>query len=158
MQAAPSADYSNAGTARPAEWVVLVTAALGTMLTPLNSTMDFWSVILYDTQTRSMLQTGQQFPMVSSQVPGLEVNADSSVGVSFGPQPPVGKEHNWVQTIPGKGWSIMLRLYGPWSPGSTRRGGQGRSNRSRKATSVDARKGLGSGTGQSVLAGVAATD
>jgi hypothetical protein len=53
--------------------------------------VDFWSMILYDTQTRSMLQTDQQFPMVSSQVPGLEVNADSSVDVSFGPQPPVGK-------------------------------------------------------------------
>ncbi len=34
-----SAGYPNAGTARPAEWVVLVTAALGTMLAPLNSTM-----------------------------------------------------------------------------------------------------------------------
>ena len=38
-QAASSADYSNAGTVRPAEWTVLVTAALGTMLAPLNSTM-----------------------------------------------------------------------------------------------------------------------
>jgi hypothetical protein len=49
--------------------------------------------------------------MVSSQV-----SADSLVDVSFGPQPPVGKEHNWVQTIPGKGWFIMLRLYSPLEP------------------------------------------
>ena len=34
-----SVDSLKAGTARPAEWVVLVTAALGTMLAPLNSTM-----------------------------------------------------------------------------------------------------------------------
>jgi hypothetical protein len=28
---------------------------------------DFWSVVLYDTQTRSMLQTDHQFPSLSSQ-------------------------------------------------------------------------------------------
>jgi hypothetical protein len=28
---------------------------------------DFWSVILYDNQTRSMLQTNQDWPAVSSQ-------------------------------------------------------------------------------------------
>src|ERR671926_1787 len=38
-QAASSADYANPAAARPAEWTVLVTAALGTMLAPLNSTM-----------------------------------------------------------------------------------------------------------------------
>ena len=25
-------------------------------------------------------------------------------------------EHNWVQTIPGKGWFMILRLYGPLEP------------------------------------------
>ncbi len=85
-------------------------------LPPHIPAVDFWSVILYDTQTRSMLQTDQQFPMVSSQTPGLEVNADTSVDAYFGPQPPAGKEHNWVQTIPGKGWWIGLRLYGPLEP------------------------------------------
>lgn len=29
---------------------------------------------------------------------------------------PAGKEHNWVQTIPGKGWNTLLRLYGPLEP------------------------------------------
>ncbi len=32
---------------------------------------DFWSVHVYDPQTRSMLQTDQRFPMVGSQRPGL---------------------------------------------------------------------------------------
>ena len=77
---------------------------------------DFWSVVIYDTQTRSMLQTDQQFPSVSSQTKGLLVNADGSVDVYFGPTAPAGKETNWVQTVPGKGWNTILRLYGPLEP------------------------------------------
>ncbi|MGE5840570.1 MAG: DUF1254 domain-containing protein [Deltaproteobacteria bacterium] len=76
----------------------------------------FWSVIVYDTQTRSMLQTDQQYPSVSSQRKDLQVNADGSVDVWFGPKAPAGKESNWVQTIPGKSWFMILRLYGPLEP------------------------------------------
>jgi len=76
----------------------------------------FWSVILYDNQTRSMLQTDQRFPMVTSQNEKLQVNADGSVDAYFGPKAPGGKESNWVQTIPGKGWNTLLRLYGPLDP------------------------------------------
>jgi len=76
----------------------------------------FWSVIVYDTQTRSMLQTNQQFPSVSSQNKGVQANADGSVDVYFGPKPRPGKEGNWGQTIPGKGWWTILRLYGPLEP------------------------------------------
>ena len=86
---------------------------------------DFWSFTVYDNQTRSMLQTDQQFPAVGSLTKGLLVNADGSADVYFGPKAPVGKENNWVQTIPGKGWNTLLRLYGPleswfdktWRPG-----------------------------------------
>jgi hypothetical protein len=74
---------------------------------------DFWSIVLYDTQTRSMLQTDQQFPSISSHRRGLVVNRDTSVDVYFGPRPPRGAEHNWIQTIPGKSWFLALRLYGP---------------------------------------------
>jgi hypothetical protein len=77
---------------------------------------DFWSVILYDNQTRSMLQTGQKWPAVSSQSKGLQVNGDGSVDIYFGPRAPAGKENNWIQTIPGKGWNTLLRLYGPLKP------------------------------------------
>ena len=73
-------------------------------------------MIVYDTQTRSMLQTDQQYPSVSSQNKSLKVNADASVDVYFGPKPPPGEEDNWVQTIPGKGWFTLLRLYGPLEP------------------------------------------
>jgi hypothetical protein len=85
-------------------------------LPPNIPVANFWSVILYDNQTRSMLQTDQQWPAVSSQTQGLQVNADSSVDIYFGPKPPDGKESNWVQTIPGKGWNTLLRLYGPLQP------------------------------------------
>jgi len=77
---------------------------------------DFWSVILYDNQTRSMLQTNQDWPAVSSQTKGLQVNPDGSVDVYFGPKAPAGKESNWIQTVPGKGWNTLLRLYGPLEP------------------------------------------
>lgn len=77
---------------------------------------DFWSAIVYDNQTRSMLQTDQAFPQVSSLDKGLLVNADGSVDIYFGPTAPAGKENNWIQTIPGKGWNMLFRLYGPLEP------------------------------------------
>jgi len=85
---------------------------------------DFWSVVLYDNQTRSMLQTDQQFPSLNSQR-GVAQNADGSTDIFFGPEAPAGKDTNWIQTVPGKGWTVILRLYGPleswfdksWQPG-----------------------------------------
>jgi hypothetical protein len=94
-------------------------------LPPNNPAKEFWSVIVYDYQTRSWLQTDQQFPMVSSQNKDLIMNRDGSFDVFFGPMAPEGKEKNWIQTIPGKGWFTVLRLYSPgkawfdktWQPG-----------------------------------------
>ncbi|MEM5451219.1 DUF1214 domain-containing protein [Paraburkholderia guartelaensis] len=77
---------------------------------------DFWSVVIYDTQTRSMLQTDQRFPSLSSEKQSLQKNADGSVDLFFGPSAPVGHESNWVQTIPGKSWFTIFRLYGPLQP------------------------------------------
>ena len=74
------------------------------------------SLVLYDTQTRSMLQTDQPFPSIGSQKKGVAINPDTSVDIYFGPTAPSGKESNWVQMWPGKGWTVILRLYGPLQP------------------------------------------
>jgi hypothetical protein len=77
---------------------------------------DFWSVVLYDPQTRSELQTSQPFPSKNNKRNPLVANADGSVDLYFGPKPPEGKEANWIQSVPGKGWYTILRLYGPLEP------------------------------------------
>ncbi len=77
---------------------------------------DFWSFTLYDNQTRAMLQTDQQFPGVDMNKKGLIINKDGSVDVYFGPKVPKGQENNWIQTIPGRGWNMLFRLYGPLEP------------------------------------------
>lgn len=76
---------------------------------------DFWSFTLYDNQTRSMLQTDKQFPALGSK-DGLQQNDDGSFDIYFGPTAPEGKESNWLQTVPGKGWNTIMRLYGPLEP------------------------------------------
>jgi hypothetical protein len=77
---------------------------------------DFWSFTLYDNQTRGMLQTDQQFPGVSSVDKELQQSADGSYDVYFSPEAPAGKESNWIQTVPGKGWDMLFRLYAPLDP------------------------------------------
>lgn len=86
----------------------------------------FWSICLYDPQTRSMLQTDQPFPSKQSQRDSdMIVNEDGSIDLYFGPEAPEGKEANWTQTVPGKGFFMVLRLYSPkeewykktWRPG-----------------------------------------
>ena len=80
----------------------------------------FWSLTLYDNQTRSMLDTPQRYPRAGSQSypsPAAEPHADGSMTVYFGPRQPDGvKRGNWIQTMPGKGWFTLLRLYSPLEP------------------------------------------
>ena len=77
---------------------------------------DFWSIVIYDPQTRSELQTGQPFPSKNNKRDSLAENPDGSVDLHFGPKPPRGKKANWIQTVPEKGWFAILRLYGPLEP------------------------------------------
>ena len=80
----------------------------------------FWSLTLYDNQTRSMLDTPQRYPRAGSQsypTPAAEPNPDGSTTVYFAPKQPDGvKPGNWIQTTPSKGWSALLRFYSPLEP------------------------------------------
>ncbi|MFO0946714.1 MAG: DUF1254 domain-containing protein [Planctomycetota bacterium] len=81
---------------------------------------NFWSLTLYDNQSRSMLSTPQRYPRAGSQSfpsPAAEADADGTTTVHFGPTQPEGVQRgNWIQTVPGKGWFVILRLYGPLEP------------------------------------------
>jgi hypothetical protein len=80
----------------------------------------FRSFTLYDNQTRSMLDTPQRYPRAGNQSypsPAAEANEDGSTTLYFSPSQPAGvKRGNWIQTVPGKGWFTILRLYSPLQP------------------------------------------
>jgi hypothetical protein len=87
--------------------------------------VNFWSFMVYDTHSRSILETDQKTGGVDSNLDGMKVAEDGSITIFFGPKVPAGQENNWVQTVPGKGFHSLLRLYGPgeewfdktWRPG-----------------------------------------
>ena len=83
----------------------------------------FWSVTVYDSITASGLDNGQPFPSINTMDRPV-ANADGSTDIYFGPESP-GEGKNWLRTLPGKGFFVILRLYGPtkaffdqtWKPG-----------------------------------------
>ena len=85
---------------------------------------NFWSVTLYEAENGSGLANGQPFPSLGSRDAPVQ-NADGSTDLFLGPTAPVGKERNWLATVPGRGYFAILRLYGPtaaaidksWKPG-----------------------------------------
>ena len=86
---------------------------------------NFWSFTNYDTQTRSMQQTDYKFPAIGagkgfpkdgSPNGPVQQNADGTTDIYFGPKPPEGMASNWIQTVPGRGWFTILRLYSPLQP------------------------------------------
>ena len=74
---------------------------------------NFWSVVLYDVQHRSMLITDQRFPSITSYAENMVVNNDGSVDIYFAPEAPEGMENNWIKTDPNGNWFTVFRLYGP---------------------------------------------
>lgn len=84
----------------------------------------FWSVTVYDPETRSEIKTDQDHAALRSlfELKGME---GQEAALYFGPKAPAGIENHWIQTIPDKGWFVYLRLYGPesaafdgaWKPG-----------------------------------------
>ncbi|UPG90407.1 DUF1254 domain-containing protein [Luteibacter aegosomaticola] len=87
----------------------------------------FWSVTVYDTETRSQVITDQGKAALRSLFE-LKDAASAKGGTAdlyFGPTPPKGHEGQWIKTLPGKGWFVYFRVYGPeqsafdgsWKPG-----------------------------------------
>ena len=77
---------------------------------------DFWSFMVYDGQHRSMLETDQQLAGLDSLNPSGRPNAGGYCTMWFGPKAPAGKEGNWIQTMSGKSFNVLIRLYGPLEP------------------------------------------
>ena len=103
-------------TAEDADGALLDGAATYSLRVPANPpAKNFWSVDVYDTQTRSLLQS-TAYPAVSSLTGDLEVEDDGSYVLWFSPTAPEGRESNWIPTLPGKSWWPVLRLYGPLEP------------------------------------------
>lgn len=85
----------------------------------------FWSVTVYDAQTRSEVQTDQGKAALRSLFELKDASKTGQTDLYFGPTPPTGKEARWIKTVPGRGWFTYIRIYGPeqaafdgtWKPG-----------------------------------------
>jgi hypothetical protein len=93
-------------------------------LPPNIPAANFWSVTLYDAANSSGLDNGQPFPSLGSRDKPHD-EPDGSTFLYLGPKAPEGKTSNWLRTVPGKDYFVILRLYGPleaaidrsWKPG-----------------------------------------
>lgn len=72
----------------------------------------FWSVTVYETDTRSQIRTDQNKAALPSMFELNDVAGDG-VELFFGSEAPSGHEARWIKTTPGKGWFVYFRIYGP---------------------------------------------
>jgi hypothetical protein len=72
-------------------------------------------VVVYDAETRSMIANDQRISSRNS-YQQFATNDDGSIDLYFGPEAPEGKEDQWVQTKPGRGFFLYFRWYGPLEP------------------------------------------
>ena len=72
----------------------------------------FWSMTLYDVDTRCIIRNEQGIADRSSRM-DLLINADGSIDLYFGPDAPAGVEANWIPTVASKAWFPYFRLYSP---------------------------------------------
>jgi hypothetical protein len=75
----------------------------------------FWSVTLYDADTRALILNDKKIADRSSRM-DLRKNEDGSVDIYCGPNAPAGFEKNWIPTVPGKNWFAYFRFYRPTEP------------------------------------------
>jgi hypothetical protein len=75
----------------------------------------FWSVTVYDADTRALILNDQKVADRSSRM-DLRKNDDGSVDIYCGPKAPAGFEKNWIPTVEGKNWFAYFRFYRPTEP------------------------------------------
>jgi hypothetical protein len=110
-QPGPSSAYLGAYTDKSGDW--LDGANYYKLHVPPNAPAKlFWSVTIYDVDTRSLIINEQKIADRSSRM-NLEKNADGSTDIYCGPTAPAGFESNWIPTVAGKSWFAYFRLYEP---------------------------------------------
>jgi len=76
----------------------------------------FWSVTVYDAETRSQVQAEQGIAALRSLFELKDLPTDGTAELWFGPNAPAGAATAWIQTVPGRGWFAYIRIYGPEPP------------------------------------------
>ena len=76
----------------------------------------FWSVTIYDAQTRSQVQADQNVAALRSLFELRDLPASGTAELRFGPTAPADDSGGWLQTVPGRGWFAYVRIYGPQAP------------------------------------------
>lgn len=101
------------GTAKDSDGNYLDGAKHYTLTVPANvPAVDFWSVTVYNSQTRSMIQNPVGRPSISTYNNPVQ-NQDGTYTLHFAPALPEGvNEINWIQTNSDEGWNTLSRVYG----------------------------------------------
>jgi hypothetical protein len=78
----------------------------------------FWSITVYDAETRSQIQTDQNKAALRSLFELADLDTSQAADLHFAPEAPADEDakHRWIKTIPGKGWFVYFRIYGPDEP------------------------------------------
>jgi len=107
----PSSAYLSAYKDKAGEW--LDGGNSYRLRVPANPPIKlFWSVTVYDVDTRALILNEQNVADRSSRM-DLRKNEDGSVDIYTGPAAPAGFEKNWIPTGPGKNWFAYFRFYQP---------------------------------------------
>ena len=73
----------------------------------------FWSITVYDAETRSQIRTDQNQAALRSLFELADTGTGAARGLWFGPVASAGAEDRWIKTIPGRGWFVYFRICGP---------------------------------------------
>ncbi len=76
----------------------------------------FWSLTVYDSDTRSFFAHTPGDVVDKSSRANLTMNADGSVDLYVGPHAPASGANNWIPTAAGKSFFVLFRLYAPLEP------------------------------------------